>query len=500
LVGSTFFKLDTSLAKVHVRIYNNGKNVTETLSMDVPQLTISNPLAIFYSYVHADEALRAELEKHLSLLRRQGLISTWYDQQVLPGANWSEETLVHLNSASLILLLISPDFLASDYCSGVEMQLALERHERGEAQVIPILLRPVDWKGAPFEQLQGLPRDMKPVTSWSNRDEAFRDIARGIRWTIERLYGLYADSGEIFPSSTEDDPYTSSLYSLPAPDLDAWEIQNRQRFLRYLRVRYREVFEQSLQGTTLITPGLRSSVEAIRPPARLVFRHLRQGQGDQAVPPGTSLLRIYEQAGGELLILGEPGAGKSTLLVHLAHNLLARAERDVQPPCPVILNLSSWNQKGQTLAHWLVEELFTSYQLPRKVGQRWVQAGQVLPLLDGLDEVDESARSACIDAINAYRRDYLVPLVVCSRTREYLAQQRRLMLQRAVEIQPLDEGQVDNYLAKAGPSGASVRTLLKQNAVLRELATSPLLLNVLILTSREAPFQVQTGEISPEVQ
>src|SRR5260370_29191499 len=127
------------------------------------------PISLSYSYAHADEALRDVLEKHLSILRRQGMISTWYDQLIAPGADRSQEVNAHLQTAELILLLISPDFLASDDCYSIEMQQALERHERGEAQVI---LRPVDWQGAPFEFLQGLPRSMKPVTSWANQDKA----------------------------------------------------------------------------------------------------------------------------------------------------------------------------------------------------------------------------------------------------------------------------------------------------------------------------------------
>ena len=126
----------------------------------------ASPVTLFYSYAHEDEALRDELENHLSLLRRQGIISSWYDRQIVPGTDWSREIDVHLNAASIILLLISPDFLASDYCYSVELDRAMARHRDGEAHVIPIILRPVDWQGAPFASLQGLPRDMKPVTTW----------------------------------------------------------------------------------------------------------------------------------------------------------------------------------------------------------------------------------------------------------------------------------------------------------------------------------------------
>src|SRR5450759_3630163 len=141
----------------------------------------SQPIEVFYSYAHEDEAFRNTLEKHLSLLRRQGLITAWHNRQILPGTDWAQALDTHLERASVILLLISADFLASDYCYGIEMKRALERHQANEARVIPILLRAVDWKDAPFAHLQALPTDAKPITTWSNQDEALADVAAGLR-------------------------------------------------------------------------------------------------------------------------------------------------------------------------------------------------------------------------------------------------------------------------------------------------------------------------------
>ena len=92
-----------------------------------------------------------------------------------------------MNSAGVILLMVSADFMASDYCWDVEMSRVMERHDVGEAVVIPIILRAVDWHSAPFGKLQALPKDGKPVTSWPNLDEAFTNIATGIRGAVERL-------------------------------------------------------------------------------------------------------------------------------------------------------------------------------------------------------------------------------------------------------------------------------------------------------------------------
>lgn len=143
------------------------------------------PVKIFFCYAHEDELLLNKLKSHLSPLQREGLIDVWHDRDISAGAEWEKEIDINLNTAQIILLLISPDFLASDYCYHVEMQRALEQHTIGNAYVIPIILRPVDWNKAPFAQLQPLPTDGKPVTSWTNPDDAFANVARGIRHIVE---------------------------------------------------------------------------------------------------------------------------------------------------------------------------------------------------------------------------------------------------------------------------------------------------------------------------
>ena len=148
------------------------------------------PIEVFYAYAEMDENLRQELDKHLSLLRQQGLITTWHKRLITAGTDWTQVIAMHLNTASVILLLISADFFASDYCSGVEMRRAMERHEANEARVIPILLRPVDWYDAPFSKLAVLPSDREPITAWHNRDRAFADVAAGIRAALEEVQRL----------------------------------------------------------------------------------------------------------------------------------------------------------------------------------------------------------------------------------------------------------------------------------------------------------------------
>lgn len=145
------------------------------------------PIEIFCSYAHEDEEWRKKLETHLSLLKRQGLISLWHDRLIVAGTNWAKEIDTHLETASVILLLVSADFLTSNYCVGIEMKRALERQEAGEARVIPILVRPVDWDRAPFAHLQALPTDAKPLVTWEHLETALADITAGIRRVIEEV-------------------------------------------------------------------------------------------------------------------------------------------------------------------------------------------------------------------------------------------------------------------------------------------------------------------------
>lgn len=143
--------------------------------------------SLFFSYTHKDEALRDELEAHLSLLKHQGLIDVWHDRRIMAGDVIDDTISRELEQANIILLLVSSNFLASSYCYSREMQRAMERHEAGETRVIPVILRSCDWHSAPFGKLNGVPRDGRAVTLWPDRDEAFTDVARQIRTAVEGM-------------------------------------------------------------------------------------------------------------------------------------------------------------------------------------------------------------------------------------------------------------------------------------------------------------------------
>ena len=142
---------------------------------------------LFYSYTHQDEALRDRLAIHLKLLQRQQVIDSWHDRKIGAGREWEQAIDDNLEAADIILLLISADFLASDYCWDIEIKRGMQRYAENSAVVIPVSLRECDKTDAEFMKLQGLPKDFKPVKKWADQDSAFTDIAKGIRAAANKI-------------------------------------------------------------------------------------------------------------------------------------------------------------------------------------------------------------------------------------------------------------------------------------------------------------------------
>lgn len=145
------------------------------------------PLNLFISYSHQDDSSREKLEGHLKILKRQGILDTWNDRAIEVGQDWEEEIRKALDRADIVLLLISSDFLASDFCYGSELKRAMARHRSGDARVVPVFLRACDWKDEEFGKLQGVPDNAKPVSQWDDRDQAFTIVAKAIRKAAETI-------------------------------------------------------------------------------------------------------------------------------------------------------------------------------------------------------------------------------------------------------------------------------------------------------------------------
>jgi len=227
--------------------------------MEPPKTMIN----LFFSYSHRDEALRDKLETHLAMLKRQSVISTWHDRRIGAGREFDQEISQHLEEAEVILLLVSPNFLASDYCYDLEMTRALERHMSGDARVIPVILRPCDWHSAPFGKLMAVPKDGKPVTKYASQDDAFLEVVQAIRETAEEM-------GAGQPSTT---PAASTTTQPRSPDVRSSNLRVRKEFTdrdrdRFLHESFEYLanfFENSLAELADRNP----KIETVRPPCRL---------------------------------------------------------------------------------------------------------------------------------------------------------------------------------------------------------------------------------------
>jgi len=210
-------------------------------------------IKLFFSYSHADEQLRNELEKHLSLLKREGTISTWHDRCIAAGGHIDQEISEELEASQIILLLISSDFIASDYCYEREMMRALEKDQEGSAVVIPVILRSCDWHKAPFGKLKAVPTDGKPITMYSNHDDALTIVTKEIRALAES----FSVSGH-----TELDKARAA--STSTRGIRSSNLRIKKKFSDYEKDQYLELsfdfisdyFEQSLNELSVRNPEI----------------------------------------------------------------------------------------------------------------------------------------------------------------------------------------------------------------------------------------------------
>jgi len=415
------------------------------------------PIKLVYASAPADQELREQLSTHLHALVQQELLFEWHEQRILAGADAAKERHLAWQAADILLLLLSADYFLSTAYDEHEFQQALDRHRHGQLLVVPVLVRPCDWQSTPLARLQCLPRNGIPVTMWENQDAAFVSIAQELRQFI------------------------TSQQSARVP-LSSVQRTNRQRLLKRVRTIWIDgLLAQSLHQAVWVDLHLQKQPDALENPWRLMVQEL--DRQPRPLPPGTSITQVFDEADEELLILGEPGAGKTTLLLYLTRTLLDRADADEHRRIPVIFHLSSWSQQRLPLEHWLVEELKTKYQVPQPIGRAWVEADQIFPLLDGLDEVMEPARAACVQAITSYTQRSLerTPLVVCCRSQEYQALSTQLPLSYAVMLLPFTKEQVDVYLSSVSGQFDTLRQTLYEDSERFELARRPLLLSVFTL-------------------
>lgn len=274
---------------------------------------------------------------------------------------------------------------------------------------------------------------------------------------------------------------------------------NRQQMVDNVRQFWIDgVLDNSLHGAVLMQLGLQSQSSAVHRPWDV---KIRRGGQDRALGNETRIVDAFDYSGGTLLILGDPGSGKTTLLLELTRDLLDRAETQPDNRLPVVFNLSSWARDSYTLEEWLIEELHVKYQVARRVAESWVENQSLLLLLDGLDEVAEGVREQCVAEINSYYRQYPdVPMVVCSRTQDYDSLSQKLDFHDAVMIEPLDNAQIDAYLASFGEGMNGLRQQMTGDRRLRALAETPLTLSIMTLAYQGIDTATLPDDVSMDVQ
>jgi len=306
--------------------------------------------SLFFSYSHKDENLRDQLETHLAGLQRKGLISAWHDRRITAGRDLGAAIDENLNSSDVILLLISPDFIASDYCYEQELARAMERHDAGEARVIPVILRPCDWHGLSFGRLMATPQDGKAITTWPNIDQAFLNVVTGIKAALEELGKNKSPPKRTSPSRTNG--------GSPEPVIRSSNLRVRKQFTDLDKDRFRH------EGFEFIAKFFEGSVNELvdrNPSLDQTFRRIDANRftaaiyqnGDKVCKGAASLSsHSWSSESIEYVMTDDPGSGTMNEAVYV--------KADEQSMYFEAIGMQSFGQRGEKLTPQGAAELFWS--------------------------------------------------------------------------------------------------------------------------------------------
>jgi hypothetical protein len=408
-------------------------------------------------------------------------IKPWLDEhEIRPGTSWQtalEQQIESIKSAAVFV---------GDRGVGPwqrpEIQAFLNQFVKRECAVIPVVLDSVEVTPKlplMLENLQWVDfrvTDSYPLQRliWGITGEKPVELAHV---PFSQKSATKGDAGKITLLPSGDDH--AAAHKVASVDLNQDEVGQ----LEILRRRVKEywvdgVLKHSLYNEVLISLGKRQIDEAVDAPWKYTVE-LSDATASASLDE-RDVSAIYD-ATGLLLILGEPGSGKTTTLLDLARTLLDRARDDIKKRVPVVLNLSTWKEK-EPLAEWIAVELSNKYRVPRKIARFWLENGHLLPVLDGLDEIETSMQPDCVAAINAFIEE-LKPsgLVVCCRLNEYRWLPERLKLNGAICLESLSPEEVNKYLGEGGSTLAALREAANTDPVLQELAQTPLMLSIMSL-------------------
>lgn len=491
---------------------------------------MGSTIEIFLCYAHEDEEYRRQLEKQLKVFQREELIRVWHDRIISPGEEWEKQIHSHLNTAQIVLLLVSPDFMNSDYCYSIELTVALKRHMDGEACVIPIIVRPVHWTGGPLGKLQALPRDAIPITDsrWHSLDAAFFDVAEGIRTVIEAFIAksskdeftvtslsypmqmpftsLSADEEEhlktnkpsLRPSKKNFNPeaYRKALHA--DPNIALIQVLNMSQPLKVTDIYVRIQLHQQTRSSYEIDPVLRNAATGNDPNELLKASRFRLEQ--RSITPITPEKALHDHK--RCVILGDPGTGKTTLLKYLALRSVDHQFADL----PIHIELNAFASSGyRDLLEFAASVWEGRYGFSQANALAYMQTrleeGRALLLLDALDETvagktrEESEESyqrvvQAIIALASYTPYHDSPLVVTVRKASYYQYAIRLPGFTELEVLDFRHEEIKEFVNRwftshpdpqKRASAGDLNARLERNLRIQTLAANPLLLSLIII-------------------
>jgi len=453
---------------------------------------------LFISYSHDSREHEDRVRALADHLRQDGIDALIDQYDPTPPEGWPMWMDREIQKADFIALICSETYLRRvegrelpGKGRGVlwEAKLVynlLYGEDSSYQRFIPILLN----GGVP----SSIPLPIRGLTHYQvDTDQGYEEFYRHLtsqpqheKPKIGKLKALPSMPPQSYPASLE-----IRTEQRPSTSLD---LRNRLQMIKRVRMDWIDgVLKQSLYNVARIELGLLTRSNAVEQPLRALVQ--TPDQPSMVIPAGTAMSQIFDDYGSALLILGAPGAGKTTFLLELANDLLDRAEQNVDHPIPVVFNLSSWAVRRQSLHQWLVSELNVRSDVPKTLAQRWLETEQVIPLLDGLDEVGPEYRQACVEAINNFRRDHgLLPIAICSRIADYEALGLKLRLRNALLVQPLTKPEIQAYLDRTGEPLQPLQESLVNDPSLWELLETPLMLWVAMLAYRDVPLEFSAAD------